>query len=707
MPPLAPDALPADALRRRCAPDALAFDTTADLDARRHVVGQERAVEALTFGMGMARDGYNVFALGPSGTGRRAVVRRLVRERAAEEAPPSDWCYVNDFNDERTPRALALPAGRGCPFERDLDQFIEDVKTALPAAFESEEYQTRQQVVQEDVREEQEEALEDLQRRARADDIALMRTPQGFAFAPIRDGEVVSPEDIEAMPEDEREAVQEKIEAFQEELQGILRQVPQRQREGRRRIEELNREMAGYAIDELIGNLKEAYADLPDVVGHLDDVRDDIVENVEALVNAMQQQGGGGQGQQGGGSGGGGGLQALLAQRGGGGGQQGPGQLGDAVWRRYRVNVLVDHQGAEGAPVVFEDNPSYQNLVGEVEKIAQMGALITDFNLIKPGALHRANGGYLVLDARKLLMQPFAWEGLKRALQGGEIVIESPREALGLISTVTLEPEAIPLDVKIVLLGEPRLYYLLTALDPDMADLFKVMADFDDRTDRDADGEDASGGVTRYAEMLATLIEEEGLRAFDRSGIARVIDRSARLVSDTAKLTTRRRDLRDLLCEADYYAAQDEADVVRAAHVQAAIDGQTRRADRLRARIQEAIARDTLLIDTDGAATGQVNGLSVLQLQGTSPSAAQPHHRPRAPGQGRVVDIEREVALGGALHSKGVLILAGFLAGATPARARSRSTPASSSSSPTAGWTATAPPPPNSTPCSLPSPTCR
>jgi predicted ATP-dependent protease len=679
MPPLAPDALPADALRRRCAPDALPFDTTADLDAARHVVGQERAVEALSFGMGMARDGYNVFALGPSGTGRRAVVRRLVRERAADEDPAGDWCYVNDFDDERTPRALAFPAGRGCTFERDLDQFIEDVKTALPAAFESEEYQTRQQMVQEDVREEQEEALEDLQRRARAEDIALMRTPQGFAFAPIRQGEVVSPEDLEAMPEEEREAVQEKIEEFQEELQRILRQVPQRQREGRRRIEALNREMAGYAIDDLLDDLKASYEDLPDVVDHLDAVRDDIVDNVEALVNAsqQQQQGGGGQGQQQGG----GGLQALLAQAGGGGGRQGPGQLGDAVWRRYRANVLVDHQDAEGAPVVFEDNPSYQNLVGEVEKIAQMGALITDFNLITPGALHRANGGYLVLDARKLLTQPFAWEGLKRALQAGEIVIESPREALGLISTVTLEPEAIPLDVKIVLLGEPRLYYLLTALDPDMADLFKVMADFDDRTDRDLDGDadgdadgeadgDADGdaerenaGTTRYAEMLATLIHEEDLRAFDRTGVARVIDRAARLVSDTEKLTTRRRDLRDLLCEADYHAAQDDADVVSARHVQAAIDAQIRRADRLRERIHEAIARDTLLIDTDGTAVGQVNGLSVLMQSDFA--FGRPNRitaRVRL-GSGEIVDIERETALGGALHSKGVLILSGFVAG--------------------------------------------
>ena len=642
------DALPADALRKRFDPSDFGFETTDDLPGETEVVGQDRAVEALDFGMSIDAEGYNVFALGPPGTGRRQLVQHLLEEQAAGEETPPDLCYVNHFDDEREPQALRLPAGRGCELKEDVDALIEELQTALPGTFESEEYRSRREMIQEEVQEGQEAALDDLQARAREDGIALIRTPQGFVFTPLDDGEVVPPEEVESMPEEEREQVQQTIEAYQEELQDILQKMPEHQREARQRIEDLNEEMATLVVDDLIEDLRDAYADFDDVVAFLDSVRDDIIENVDVFVQAAQP--GPSPGQQG--------PQQMMQQQGQqDGGQQAARAPDGAFWRRYRVNLIVDHEETDGAPVVYEDNPNYQTLVGQVEQIAQMGALVTDFNLIRPGALHEANGGYLIVEARQLLTQPYAWEGLKRALQNEEIQIESPGQALGLIRTLTLEPEAVPLDVKLVVVGERMLYYLLDALDPDMDRLFKVMADFDDQIDRDAAREDA------YADLIATTIDDNDLRPFDRSGVARVFEHSLRLVGDTEKLSARVEEIRDLLTEADHWAQDDGADTVTDDHVQRAIDAQIRRAGRLRDRVQETIEREKIYIDTTGATVGQVNGLSYLEAGGFS--FGRPHRitaRVRL-GEGEIVDIEREAALGGPLHSKGVLILSGFLEG--------------------------------------------
>ena len=638
------DALSPDALRTRFDPSEFSFDTTNDLPADTEVVGQDRAVEAIEFGMNIERDGYNVFALGPTGTGRRELVQHLLEKQAADEDTPPDWCYVNNFDEEREPLVMQLPAGRGSDLKEDVQEMIEELKTALPAAFESEEYQSRREMIQEEVREGQEAALEDLQERAREDDIALIRTPQGFAFAPIRDGEVVAPEEIESMPDEEREEVQEQITAYQEELQDILRKVPEHEREARERIEELNRDMAAFAIDDSINALRQKYSNLEPVLEYLSAVRDDLIENVDVFVQAAQN---GGQKM----------PQAVMQQQGQQGGGQQPAMPDGAFWRRYRVNLIVDNEETDGAPVIFEDNPNYQNLVGQVEQIAQMGALVTDFNLIQAGALHEANGGYLIVEARKLLTQPYAWEGLKRALRKGEIQIESPGQALGLIRTVTLEPEAIPVDVKMVIVGERLLYYLLDALDPDMDRLFKVMADFDGQIARD------EGNTENYADLIATMVAEDDLRPFDRTAVAHVMDRSTRLVSDTEKLSGQIEHVRDLVQEANYWAGKDDTDVVTDTHVQQAVDAQIRRADRMRERIRESIERETIYIDTEGETVGQINGLAYLEMGGFG--FGKPNRitaRVRL-GKGEILDIEREAALGGPLHSKGVLILSGFLQG--------------------------------------------
>ncbi len=620
--------LSADQLYHACRAEDFPFASTAELPPGPEVIGQERAEDAIRFGIGMRRKGYNLYVVGAAGMGRRALVHRYLEEAASRRPVPPDWCYVNCFDDETAPRALRLPAGRGVELRDGMERMMDDLGTALHAAFESEEYQQRKQVVQEQAREREETALQELQERARKESIAVMRTPTGFAFAPLKDGEVLSPKDFHAIPEAEQQHMQASVQQFQEELQRILRQLPKRMRELREELRKLNREVAEYAMNDVVGQLTERFHDVPDVVEWIETARDDLTTQIES---AFLDTGEGGDGQP-------------------------PVKLSDLLDdRRYGVNVLVDHAGATGAPIVYEDNPHYQGLVGEVEQIAQMGTLVTDFNLIKSGALHRANGGFLVVEARKLLLQSFAWEGLKRAMSAGEIRIESAGKALGLMSTVSLEPQAIPLDVKVILVGEPELYYLLQAYDPDFAELFKVTADFDDRVVRNADNS------LRFAALLAALARREDTLPLDAASVCRIIEHSARLAGDAERLSTHLQPITDLLREADYFAREAESDLIRAPHVQRAIDAWTRRSDRLKERIHEEILRGTIRVETDGEAVGQINGLAVLQVGAYAfgkPSRITARVRI---GKGDVIDIEREVALGGPLHSKGMLILSGYL----------------------------------------------
>jgi lon-related putative ATP-dependent protease len=610
------------------------FGTTADLEDLTEVLGQPRAVAAMRFGIGMGQAGYNIFALGPTGAGKRQVISSYFEKQAADEPVPDDWCYVNNFEERHKPKTIRLPAGKGLAFRDDVDDLVEGLGTALSAAFESEEYQARRQTVNEEFQERQSQAFQEVQNKAEEKGVTLLRTPAGLVFAPVKDGEVLSSEEVQALSEEERKRLETEVETLQGELQKIVQQMPSWQRETQEKLKALNREMANFAVGGLIDELREKYSDHSDVVDHLDAVQKDIVENARDFLQAGEQETN---------------LPAMLRVA----SQDSEG--GSPLARRYRVNLLVDHSQSDGAPVIYEDNPTYQNLVGRVEHRAQMGALLTDFNLIKSGALHKANGGYLILDARKVLLQPYAWEALKRTLQSGEIRIESLGQMLSLVSTISLEPAPIPLDLKIALYGEPLLYYLLYQLDPDFAELFKVEADFSEQMDRDKDNQQL------YARMIATLVRQEGLRSFDRGAVARIIERSARLVGDAKKLSTQTRTITDLLREADYWAREAGNDTVQVENVQQAIEAQIYRADRIRERMQEAIQRDIVLIDTEGEGVGQVNGLSVIMLGNFAfgrPSRITARVRL---GKGDVMDIEREVELGGPLHSKGVLILSGFV----------------------------------------------
>lgn len=629
MPPVLP--LPPIALCRHADPELPLFTTTAELTDVVDFIGQDRAIKAIEFGIDIDRQGYNIFALGPSGTGKYSLVHRYVEERAAGEPRPSDWCYVNNFDQPYMPHVLELPPGKGKQLRNDVQRLIEELRTGLSAAFESEEYQTRRQSLEVEFQERQQESLQALQEQARQKGLALLRTPSGLAFAPLKDGAVVAPEEFEKLPLEEQERIKSDVQGLQEQLQRALSQAPRWEREYRERRRQLNQEVANVVLVNLMDDLHKSYADLPHVLAFLQAVQEDVNEHLTDFLSTEEKSEG---------------ESAPVMP---------DGSPASPTLRRYAVNLLVDNSDGTGAPVIYESNPSYLNLVGRVEQMAQMGALITDFTLIKPGVLHRANGGYLILDAAKVLVNPYAWEGLKRALQFQRIRIESPVQMLNMTSTVSLEPEPIPLHIKVVLLGDPLLYYQLAQLDPDFNELFKVSADFSDEMERTPTTQ------LLYAQLLATIVRREALRPFERSAVARIIDHSARLAADAERLSIRLQPVVDLMEEADHWAGKGGAATVTATHVQQAIDAQIYRSDRVRSQLQDEVLRRTVLIDTEGAKVGQINGLSVMQVGNFAFGHPTRITATVRMGEGEVVNIEREVEMSGPLHSKGVLILASYL----------------------------------------------
>jgi len=613
-----------DALYRACPPAPLSDEPVEEIDL---LFGQDRAKEALRVGVGMSAQGYNVFALGPSETDKAPLVRRLLEQEAAAKEPPSDWCYVFNFEHPNEPRALRLPTGQGPALQTDMEQFVDDLQTGLVAAFESEEYQTRRQLIVDEFHQEHQQALSELNSKAEARGLAFLHTPTGFLFVPVRDGQVLSPDEINDLPEEEQERLKAAVEELQEELLHLLRSVPAQQRKMSERLRDLNRDVARYAVEDLIRDLRATYQAHPAVQSYLDAVEADIVDNINNLLPQVLRLGGAGF--------------SGETLRGG--------------LQRYTVNTLVAHENANGAPVVYEDRPSLRQLVGRSENRIENGVLVTDFTLLRAGALHRANGGYLMIDARRVLQQPFAWEALKRTLRAGEIRIQSPYEEIGLVSTVSLDPEPIPLNVKVVLVGDRWLYYVLQALDPEFDELFRIEADFEDEIDRTDESE------RRYAQLLRRLAERADLRPLQPEALARLIEHSARLAGEATKLSMEIDTMREIAQEANFWAGENGRDAIAREDVARALDARRQRAGRLRERTQERILDETLFIDTEGTAVGQINGLSVLQI-GRDAFGRPTRITARVQlGTGKVVDIEREVELGGPIHSKGVMILSGFL----------------------------------------------
>jgi len=621
-------------LRIETDPRSLGFKSTNELEPIDSLIGQERALGAIRFGSSIDQPGYNLFALGPQGTGRHTAILSYLEGKAADEPAPFDWVYVHNFVTAHKPQAMRLPAGIAIRFKDAMKEMVDDLRVAVPALFQSDEYREKRSAIDAEFEDLHDQAFEGLRKKAEAQDVAILRTPMGFGLVPTSDGQVIKPEVFNALPKEQRAAIEERITDLQDDLQAVLERLPLLQKEHRDRIRHLNGDLAGSVVDASIKAVTAKFEGIAEIQQRLSEVRKDIVERAGMFLEQPDGESSSPF------------PEAFSSQ--------GP----DPRFNRYLVNVMVandsdgDHRGA---PLATEDHPTLANVVGRIEHVSQFGALVTDFTMIRPGALHRANGGYLVLDARKVLSEVFCWEALKRALRSQTATIVSAAEQLSLVNTVSLEPEPIPLKVKVVLIGERILYYLLNSLDPDFADLFKVQVDFDEELSRSEEN------TKLYASLIATIAGKHGLRPLNATAVARVIDEAVRYAEDAERLSLRIGLLADLLRESDFWAGEAKRKTINIRDVERAISEQINRSDRIRERSHEAITRDTVLIKTDGEAVGQINGLSVIGLGNFS--FGQPTRitaRTRM-GSGKLVDIERETKLGGPLHSKGVLILSAFL----------------------------------------------
>ena len=623
-----PHTLTADQLYWRCDEADIPFDSTEDLEPLAQHLGQDRAADALRFGLDIRHAGFNIFVLGNTGVGKRELLETLLREdEVPTHTPPTDWCYVNNFDAPDKPIVLQLPAGTGCKLRNDMSGAVEELLAIVPATFQSEEYQSRVQEMGESYQEREKQAFQALSEQAAKENIAMIQTPSGYTLAPMKDGEVITPQDFEALPEAVRDATLKTIEDLKDQLKVIVRQLPGYKKESREEFRKINREFSQMAIDPVFVDLKQTYAGHESVLKYIEAVHGNVMEEAESFAQSHEES-------------------AI------------PVNLRDRVreYPQYSVNVLVDNGQLSGAPIVYEDNPGFANLLGRSEHVAEMGTLVTDFTLIKPGALHRANGGYLILEADKVLTSPYAWIALKRALRSRELKIQSLDQIFSFVSTVQLEPEPIPLDIKVVLTGDRNIYYLLQAYDPEFTTLFKVAADMSEDVDRDG------GNSLLFARMIRALQQRLDLLPLDQSAVARVIEHAARQMGDGTRLSLHRGRLENLLAESDYMASKDKAERIGAVHVTAALDAAAHRMDQFREKSHEGILREILLVDTAGTAIGQVNGLSVYLLGEYSFGKPSRITATARLGAGRVLDIEREVDLGGKIHSKAVMIISALLA---------------------------------------------
>lgn len=620
-------------LRCVCDPSEFDFESTAELPELTEIIGQVRATRAIDFGVDIPCSGYNIFIIGPTGSGKTTTVHAFLEERALAKSVPDDWCYVNNFQDPYRPHALRLPSGGASRLREEMDELIKNMQEEIPRAFESEEYEQHKTQVTSELEEKRNAQLRELEEYVKGQGFALLRTPVGFIIAPLIEGQVLTGEQYEKLDEETKRALEERRPELQKELEKALREVRDLEKKARARLRDLDKEIAEFSIGHFFEALKERYSQHPKVVSFLDEVRKDVIQQVDIIKSAAQA--------------------PEEAQR----LRDMPLPAPRSPFDNYRVNVLVDNSVLQGAPVILETNPTYSNLIGKIEHRAQFGALVTDFSMIRSGALHRANGGYLLADARAILRQPLAWEALKRALRHEEVKIEELVQQISLISTVGLEPEPIPLDVKVVLIGDPLTYYLLYAYDEQVQKLFKVKADFAPDMARTRET------MMKYALFIGARCQEENLCHFDLSGVVKVVEYGSRLAEHKEKLTTRFAHIADIVREAGYWAKQEGSDLVTAAHVQKAIEEKVYRSNRVEEQVRELIEEGTLLVDTEGEVVGQVNGLSIVSLGEYDFGKPSRITAKTYLGKAGVINIEREAELSGRIHDKGVMILSGYLGG--------------------------------------------
>jgi predicted ATP-dependent protease len=612
-----------DALRKLCSLPADFQPATAEATAP--YIGQQRAIDAIRFGIAMRKDGYNIYVLGPIGSNRHDLVNSLVSAEAKARGVPADWCYVNNFSNPERPKSLRFPAGQGRQFREDMRNLIGEMQLAIPAAFEGDDYRNQLRAIEEETKSKVEEQWKTLNERAAEEGIGVLQTPTGYVLAPIVDGKVIGDKEFNKLPEEQREAIEAAIERLSEELQARVEMMPKLRKAHRERVKALDQEVTAHAVNVQLADLKEKYRSLPRVDSYLDEVQENIIQNAQDFQPTEAP------------------PMPFLSRD------------SEQLYSQYEVNLVVDNAEADAAPVIYESNPSYPNIIGRVEHRSEMGALVTDFRLVRSGALLQANGGYLILDTRRVLSRPFVWEALKQALFAKQVQIETPAESYGWVSTTTLKPEPIPLDARIILIGERWLYYLLCHYDIEFSSLFKVPADIDDDLERSDDN------VVQYAKLIARQAQEKELLPFSAGAIQRVIEERARHAEDSQRLSMHMSSLEDLIEQADYWARHRGGGEVDPGDVGKALSERRRRFSRVQSRVIDAIKRETLLIDTSGECVGQVNGLSVTDLGEFRYGHPVRITATTRVGTGDVVDIEREVELGGAIHSKGMMILSSAL----------------------------------------------
>jgi lon-related putative ATP-dependent protease len=628
-------ALTPDELNFVCDPAQFEFETTDDLPELQGIIGQDRAVRAIDFGVEISSYGFNIYAMGSSGTGKTTTVQTFLQRRADQEPVPDDWCYVNNFVDPKRPRAIQLPAGYGNQLRDDMAEFILDLQRNIPSAFDSEDYRQRAEAIVREMEGARNQTLKALETEVGRRGFALVQTAMGLVVAPVVEGQVLSPDQYAQLPEEARSGFEAHRQDLQHELEDAMRDVRALEKKAKEKMRTLNQEVADFVVGDCIDDVNEKYADFDEVIEYLAEVRKDAVENI-----ADFRQGGGTDQED-----------EANAEP-----PRPPRKPGDP-FRRYVVNVVVDHSRSEGAPIVYATNPTYRSLVGRIEQEVHFGLLATNFTHIQAGCLHQANGGYLVVNAHDLMRYPFSWDALKRTIKNQEIRTEIMDEALPVTATTALEPEAIPFKAKVILIGDLSTYYMLYNIDEDFRKLFKVRADFGYTMDRTPEA------LQNYTEFIASRVREDGLIPFDRTAVAKVIEFGARMAEDKEKLAARFVDVVEVIQEASHWASKNGHEVVTGADVDQTVEERRYRASHLEERIQERILEGTIRVQTEGEAVGQVNGLSVLSMADYEFGVPSRISARTYMGRGGVVAIDREANLAGDIYNKGVLILQGYLGG--------------------------------------------
>ncbi|MDZ3993829.1 Lon protease family protein [Pseudomonas sp. Teo4] len=611
-----------EALTRRFSPEQFAFTNTDDLEPFRGVLGQERAVEALQFGVAMPRPGYNVYVMGEPGTGRFSFVKRYLKAEGKRQQTPADWVYVNHFDDTREPRALELPSGSAAEFIADMGGLIDNLLATFPAVFEHPSYQQKKGAIDRAFNQRYDRALDVIERASLEKDVALYRDASNVAFTPMADGKALDEAEFAQLPEEVREQFHEDIALLEERLNEELASLPQWKRESNNQLRQLNEETITLALQPLLAPLSQKYAENAAVCAYLQSMQLNLLRTVvEQLVDDSK---------------------ADAAAR-------------KLLEEQYAPSLVVGHHADGGAPVVFEPHPTYDNLFGRIEYSTDQGALYTSYRQLRPGALHRANGGFLILEAEKMLGEPFVWDALKRALQSRKLKMESPLGELGRVATVSLTPQMIPLNVKLVIIGSRQLYYALQDHDSDFQEMFRVLVDFDE------DMPMVDENLEQFAQLLRTRTNEEGMAPLTSDAVARLATYSARLAENQSRLSARIGDLFQLVSEADFIRHLASDTMTDAGHIERALKAKATRTGRVSQRVLDDMLAGIILIDTEGAAIGKCNGLTVLEVGDSAFGMPARISATVYPGGSGIVDIEREVNLGQPIHSKGVMILTGYL----------------------------------------------